>query len=78
MAKDGNTFAVKERVHHFVYGTGTISELNPVHTVIEFDENGRKKFLTSMVRLEHSDVAAPEPPPKAARSKSAKAKKTKK
>jgi hypothetical protein len=77
LAKDSKAFGINERISHFVYGTGTISEMNPTHTVIDFDENGRRKFMTSMVQLEHSDVAAPAPPVKT-RSKTAKPKKTKK
>ena len=74
MAKDSNTFAVNERISHHVYGLGTISEINHAHTVIDFDENGRRKFVTSMVQLEHKDIPAPAPPPKPSRAKSAKAK----
>jgi hypothetical protein len=72
--KNSNVFAVNERVSHSLYGLGTIAEIDQRHTIIEFDENGRRKFVTSIVQLEHSSIAAPEPPPKASRAKSAKSK----
>ena len=48
-----------------------------MHTVIDFDENGRRKFVTSIVRLERTDILAPAPPPRKARAKSAKTTKSK-
>lgn len=77
MAKDSKAFSINERVSHYVYGPGTISEVNHQHTTIDFDTNGRRKFMTSMVQLEPTDLAPPEPPAKAvrARAKTAKAKK---
>jgi len=59
VAKSAHEFAVNERVNHHVYGYGTISMVDEQHTIIEFDENGRKKFVTSIVQLAHCDVAAP-------------------
>lgn len=76
MAKNIEGFAVNERIHHALYGTGTIKEVNQQYTTIEFDQNGRRKFLTTLVRLERSSVAAPDPPPrksKAAKKPAAKA-----
>ncbi len=61
MAKKA-AFAVKSRINHQRYGDGTITELNSHHTTILFDEHGSKKFVTSMVKLAHSDSAAPEKP----------------
>lgn len=77
VAKTAPAFAVNERVIHQTYGRGTISAVNALHTTIEFDKDGRKKFLTSLVRLEPGGDTAPEPPPKRARAKkpSAKSKK---
>ena len=48
------------RVLHEKYGLGVIAESDQEYTVIEFDEHGRKKFLTRLVTLQPSD----EPPPK--------------
>jgi len=79
VAKNLNAFSVNERIQHEDYGPGTITEINPLHTTIEFDQGGRRKFMSSMVRLERSDVAAPERRPKRAPAKSIpKAAKTKK
>ena len=72
MTKGAVAFAVNDRVSHAMYGTGTICELNPRHTTIVFDEAGRKKFVTSMVQLEHSSTEAPPAPATAGRRKTAK------
>ena len=44
---------------------GVVSESDAEYTVIEFDEHGRKKFLTRLVTLQPSD----EPPPKRRRAR---------
>jgi len=61
MSKSSNTFAVSERVTHFMYGPGTITEIGAVYTTIDFDENGRRKFVTTMVQLEPTTILAPVP-----------------
>ena len=60
VARSMNEFSLNERVNHHVYGLGTIRMIDDLHTVIEFDQNGRRKFVTSLLKLEQSDVAAPE------------------
>ena len=72
MTKPATAFAMGERITHSSYGTGTIREISQAYTVIDFDDNGRRKFLTSMVQLEPTDVPAPPPPARKARSKAAK------
>ena len=57
--------SVSQRVQHEKYGLGVISEADAEYTVIEFDEHGRKKFLTRLVSLQSSD----EPPPKRRRAR---------
>ncbi len=57
--------SVSQRVQHEKYGLGVISESDAEYTVIEFDEHGRKKFLTRLVSLQSSD----EPPPKRRRAR---------
>jgi hypothetical protein len=75
MAKNSSSaFSANERINHSIYGLGTISEVNELHTVIEFDQNGRKKFVTSMVQLEPTDVPAPALAPRRTRSKTREAK----
>ena len=56
MTKSGTKFAVADRVTHFQYGAGTIAAIDSNTTVIDFDKNGRRKFVTSMVQLEPTDV----------------------
>ncbi len=60
MATSANAFSAKDRVYHSVYGHGTISSTDDRYTRIDFDENGSRKFLNSLMQLEHSDVPAPE------------------
>jgi len=64
MTKSTAAFSVNDRIHHSVYGLGTICAMNSQHTTIVFDEAGTRKFLACVVRMEHSDIPAP---PKAAR-----------
>ena len=59
MAKSSDEFAVNERVQHSVYGPGTITERDSFRTTIEFDQHGRRKFVTELLRIEHTDTAAP-------------------
>ena len=47
------------RVSQAQYGPGTIVESNEHHTVIDFDEHGVRRFVTMMVELKSSAVAAP-------------------
>jgi hypothetical protein len=50
---------VSQRILHDRYGLGTISEVDSQYTTIEFDEHGRKKFVTSLLSLQASDTPAP-------------------
>jgi len=54
-------FAPGDRVAHDQYGPGTVSSTDEQYTVIEFDQHGRKMFVTHMVSLEPSSEPAPEP-----------------
>lgn len=60
MAGNASAFNVNERIHHHVYGHGTIRMVDESHTIIDFDEAGRRKFVTSLLKIERSEVAAPE------------------
>ena len=75
MAKNSNGFAVNERIQHEDYGPGTITNIGPLHTTIEFDQAGTKKFMNSLVRLERTDVAAPQRRARSTAGKSAAKKK---
>ena len=60
-----------DRVAQATYGSGTLVEVNEHHTVIDFDEGGRKTFSTRLVQLQASNEPAPA---KAARKRATKAK----
>jgi len=48
------------RVSQGTYGLGTVIESNARHTVIDFDDHGVRRFVTTMVVLEKG--AGPAPP----------------
>lgn len=60
-----------DRVIQPTYGLGTLVEVNEHHTVIDFDEHGRRVFATRLVVLQTSNEPAPA---KAPRKRAAKAK----
>jgi hypothetical protein len=53
------------------YGAGTLVEVNEHHTVIDFDEHGRRVFSTRLVVLQATNEPAPA---KAVRKRATKAK----
>jgi hypothetical protein len=48
-----------DRVAHVQYGAGTLIDINEYHTVIDFDEHGIHKFITTIVLLEPTAIPAP-------------------
>lgn len=48
-----------DRVTQPTYGAGTLVEVNEHHTVIEFDEHGRRVFATRLVTLQATSQPAP-------------------
>ncbi len=48
-----------DRVVQSTYGLGTLVEVNDQHTVIEFDEHGRRTFSTRLVTLQATSEPAP-------------------
>lgn len=72
MPKNTEAFSASDRVMHSVYGLGTISHVNEQHTTIVFDENGTRKFLTSVVQLERSGTPAPAKPARTRKPKAVK------
>ncbi len=60
-----------DRVVQPTYGSGTLVEVNEHHTVIDFDEHGRRIFATRLVTLQATNEPAPA---KAARKRAAKGK----
>lgn len=60
MAATKSGFPAKgDRVSHHVYGTGTITEKDVYHTVIDFDAHGVRRFATDRVVLEPTTVPSP-------------------
>ena len=64
-------WAKGDRVVQPTYGPGTLVEVNEHHTVIDFDEGGRRVFSTRLVVLQTTNEPAPA---KAARKRATKAK----
>jgi hypothetical protein len=62
-------FAKGNRVAQANYGSGTVLSSDERYTAIEFDNHGRKVFITDMVTLTKSDEPAPNKPAKAKRKK---------
>src|SRR4026209_654971 len=52
-----------DRVSQPTYGAGTLVEVNEHHTVIDFDEGGRKVFATRLVVLQATNEPAPHKTP---------------
>ena len=55
-------FGPGERVHHAVYGDGTVTAVNQYHTRVTFDAHGLKTFVSSRIVLVSSSTPAPERP----------------
>jgi hypothetical protein len=53
------SWAKGDRVSQPTYGNGTLVEVNEHHTVIEFDEHGRRVFSTRLVVLQTTNEPAP-------------------
>jgi hypothetical protein len=62
-------FAKGNRVTQANYGAGTVTSSDERYTVIEFDNHGRRVFITDMVALAKTDEPAPNKPAKAKRKK---------
>ncbi len=52
-----------DRVVQPTYGAGTLVEVNEQHTVIDFDEHGRRVFSTRLVNLQSTSEPAPNKAP---------------
>lgn len=57
-------WAKGDRVVQPTYGPGTLVEVNEHHTVIEFDEHGRRTFSTRLVTLQSTNEPAPAKSPR--------------
>ena len=56
-------WAKGDRVLQPTYGAGTLVEVNEQHTVIDFDEHGRKVFASRLVSLQSTNQPAPNKAP---------------
>ena len=52
-------FTKGNRVTQPQYGAGTITSTDDQYTVIEFDQHGRRTFITTLVTLDATDEPAP-------------------
>ena len=57
-------WAKGDRVSQPTYGSGTLVEVNEHHTVIDFDEHGRRTFATRLVVLSATSDPAPAKAPR--------------
>lgn len=64
-------YVTGSRVRQATYGPGTVTSSDERYTVIEFDDSGRRMFITNKVALEHTDEPEPVRPVKAKRRKAA-------
>ena len=62
-------FAKGNRVTQANYGAGTVTSSDERYTIIEFDNHGRRVFITDMVTLAKTDEPAPNKPAKGKRKK---------
>ena len=62
-------FTKGNRVSQANYGAGTVVSSDERYTVIEFDNHGRRVFITDMVTLGKTDEPAPNKPVKGRRKK---------
>jgi hypothetical protein len=53
------SFRKDDRVSHARFGPGVVVEVDARYTLIAFDEEGVRKFLTTLVRLERSELPLP-------------------
>lgn len=52
-------FSKGDRVIQPQYGSGTIVSTDEQYTVVEFDNHGQRRFITTMVTLEATKEPAP-------------------
>ena len=56
-------FQKGDRVLHSRFGPGVVVDANVRYTIVEFDDAGVRKFVTTLVQLERSDLPVPVKPP---------------
>ncbi len=53
------SFRKDDRVSHTRFGPGVVIAVDARYTLIAFDEEGVRKFLTTLVQLERSELPVP-------------------
>ena len=53
------SFRKGERVSHARFGPGVVIEVDVRYAIIEFDDGGARKFLTTLVQLESCGLPPP-------------------
>ena len=48
-----------DSIKHFQYGLGVVTESNAERTDIDFDLHGMKKFVTTIMVVEHAEGTPP-------------------
>ena len=66
-------FRRDERVFHALHGAGLVVDADGRYTTIAFDDGAVRKFVTTLMRVQPSDLPLPPPPParRATRSRTA-------
>jgi hypothetical protein len=54
-----SSFRKDDRVSHTRFGLGVVIDVDARYTLVEFDEEGVRKFLTTLVQLERSELPLP-------------------
>ena len=55
-------FRKDDRVSHTRFGPGVVIDADARYTIIEFDEAGVRKFVSTLVRLERCELPVPVKP----------------
>ena len=66
-------FKASQYLKHDLYGYGVVTESDTERTTIDFENHGKKKFVTSMIQVELVDGNPPKPARGSRRKKAAKA-----
>ena len=53
------SFRKDDRVSHTRFGPGVVIAVDARYTLIAFDEQGLRKFITTLVQLERSELPIP-------------------
>jgi hypothetical protein len=68
------SFQADDRVLHARYGPGCVVHVDERYTTIAFDDGAVRKFVTTLVCLETSDLPLPPPTPRPTRPRRARSK----